>query len=287
MADNLKNKELITKPIAITDKDFERLGKYIMSQYGIKMPAFKKIFLQSRLQKRLKELKMQSFKDYIDYIFSHHGQQHEVHQMVDAVSTNTTDFFRESQHFEFLWSHGLTEYTVLPGRRDISLWSAGCASGEEPYSLAMLLREFSNAHPFTYRILATDISDSVLEHARLGIYNIEKINSIPEKFRKNYLLRGTGNYENRFRITPEIRNKVHFSKFNLMGTDYRESGIHDIIFCRNVLIYFEREVQGRILKQLCEQLRPGGYLFLGHSESAIGLSLPLKQLKPTIYLRMK
>ena len=278
---------LINQPIQLEDPDFQRLSSYIMSQFGIKLPPNKKTLLQCRLQKRLKTLQHNSFKEYVDYVFSTKGQQDEVWNMIDAVSTNKTDFFREPQHFEFLLDQGIEEYLQQTGKNRLSVWSAGCSSGEEPYTLSMILKEASQSGRFfDFNIVATDISESVLQHAVVGIYKEEKTHTIPDSYKKKYLLRGKNNYENRVRISSQLRSKVEFMKYNLLTADYSSLGRFDIIFCRNVMIYFEREVQQRLLKQFCKILNPGGYLFIGHSESITGFTLPLKHIKPTIFKKL-
>lgn len=285
-ADKTGSRIELLAPVEMGDKDFERLGKFIMSQYGIKMPPFKKVFLQSRLQKRLRTLGLNDFKEYVDLVFSPRGQQEELHHMIDAVSTNKTDFFREPVHFEFLLSRGLSDHTTKTVRNHLSAWSAGCSTGEEPYSLAMLLQEYCNrGHYKDYTIVATDISRGVLEHATIGIYQKEKTDLIPTAYQNNYLLKGTGQYENKVRIAPAIRRKIAFRQLNLLDKNYEGLGNFDILFCRNVLIYFERQVQYQILQQLCRHLYPGGYLFLGHSESIQGIDLPLIPVRPTIYMK--
>jgi chemotaxis protein methyltransferase CheR len=276
----------LVQPVVLGEHEFERLGKFIMSQFGIKMPSHKKIFLQNRLHKRLRELNIKDFKEYTDFIFSPRGQKEELPNMIDAVCTNKTDFFREPVHFSFLLSHGLGDYIARTGKKGLSIWSAGCSSGEEPYTIAMILKEYSRMDfYFDFRILATDISNSVLQHAAVGIYNKDKIDTIPANFHTRYLQKGTGTYEYKFRIVSDIRNKIAFQKLNLLGKDYNGIGKFDIIFCRNVLIYFEREIQYRILSQLCQHLSTGGYLFLGHSETITGLDLPLIHIKPTIFMK--
>lgn len=278
---------LIAQTIQLEDPDFQRLSSYIMSQFGIKLPPNKKTLLQCRLQKRLKTLQHGSFKEYIDYVFSSKGQQDEVWNMIDAVSTNKTDFFREPQHFEFLLDQGIEEYLQQTGKNRLSVWSAGCSSGEEPYTLSMVLKEASQSGRFfDFNIVATDISESVLQHAVVGIYKEEKTHTIPADYKKKYLLRGKNNYENKVRISSELRKKIEFRKYNLLSTDYAALGKFDFIFCRNVMIYFEREVQQRLLKQFCKILNPGGYLFVGHSESITGFTLPLKHIKPTIFKKI-
>ncbi len=281
------NKYELVQPAVLGEHEFDRLSRYIMSQYGIKMPSHKKIFLQNRLQKRLRDLCIKDFKEYTDFVFSSRGKEEELSKMIDAVCTNKTDFFREPIHFDYLFSQGLDDYTSRKGNKSLSVWSAGCSSGEEPYTIAMLFREYSRIHPyFDFRIFATDVSNSVLQHAGIGIYNIDKIESIPANYHSKYLQKGIGTYEHKFRIITDIRNRVVFQKFNLLDRDYHGIGRFDIIFCRNVLIYFEREIQYRILMQLCQHLSDGGYLFLGHSESISGFDLPLKNIKPTIFMKI-
>jgi chemotaxis protein methyltransferase CheR len=281
-----ENRIELSQPVVLGDNDFDRLGKFIMSHFGIKMPPYKKTFLQSRLQKRLRELSFKNFTKYIDFVFSPRGQTEELPNMIDAVSTNKTDFFREPVHFDFLLSQGLGDYTARTGKKNLTVWSAGCSTGEEPYTIAMLLKEYCKIHQYIdFRILATDISNSVLQHALVGIYNDDKISSIPTKYHTKYLQKGKGTYEYKFRIVTEIRNKVIFQQLNLLEKDYNGIGKFDIIFCRNVLIYFEREIQYRILSQLCQHISPGGYLFLGHSESITGFDLPLAHIKPTIFMK--
>lgn len=255
-----------------------------MSQYGIKLPPGKLNLLQCRLQKRLRMLRYNSFKDYVDYVFSPEGLNEEVPNMIDAVCTNKTDFFRESVHFEFLSEHGIRDYLSVSRKNKLSVLSAGCSSGEEPYSIAMVLQEYCQANPgFEFSIVATDISCSVLEHAIIGIYSEDKIKPVPVHMRKKYFLRGKNEYASKVRICSELRSKVDFRKFNLLSANYSSLGHFDMIFCRNVLIYFDREIQMQILNQLCGILNRDGYLFLGHSESITGFDLPLSPIRPTLF----
>jgi chemotaxis protein methyltransferase CheR len=277
----------LAKTHQLEHAEYLRLSSFIMSQFGIKLPLYKKTLLQSRLQKRLKVLNHDSFKEYVDYVFSAKGQQEEVWNMIDAVSTNKTDFFREPLHFEFLLENGIREYVEQTGKNNLTIWSAGCSSGEEPYTIAMIMKEFAIDHPsFDFKIMATDISSSVLEHAVVGIYNSEKTDVIPLDYKKKYLLKGKNDYINKVRVGTELRKKIEFRKYNLLTTDYSDLGRFDIIFCRNVMIYFEREVQQRLLKQFCKSLNTGGYFFLGHSESITGYKVPLKHLRPTIFQKI-
>jgi chemotaxis protein methyltransferase CheR len=271
--------------IYLEDKDCARLSNYIMNNFGIKLPPNKKTLLQCRLQKRLRALQKESFSDYVDYVFSAKGQQEEVSNMIDAVSTNKTDFFREPVHFNFLLNPGIKTYLEKSGKSSLAIWSAGCSSGEEPYTIAMVLKELTSEYNFDFNILATDIANSVLEHAVNGIYTEDKTKGIPVDFKKKYMLKGINSNQNKVRIIQELRNKIGFRKYNLLSDNYSVLGYFDMIFCRNVLIYFEREVQYQILRQFCKSLNKRGYLFLGHSESISGFSLPLEQIKPTLFIK--
>ncbi len=286
MGDPDNNAQLYSPAIhTLGDYDYKRLSEFIMSQYGIKLPPVKKIMVQSRLQKRLKFLQLGGFKEYVDYVFSPEGQKKEVPYMIDAVSTNKTDFFREPSHFEYLMNQGLPSM-IDQNTEKLKIWSAGCSSGEEPYTIAMVLKEYLGNHHYPdYSILATDISNSVLELAKLGIYTNDKVAVINHTLKKKYLLKGKNKYQNKVRVIQDIRRNVNFQKFNLLSSNYHSFGFFDIIFCRNVLIYFEREIQYRVISRFCEVLRPGGLLFLGHSESITGMELPLQIVKPTIFIK--
>jgi chemotaxis protein methyltransferase CheR len=273
--------------VSLGDKDFHRLSTFIMSHYGIKLPPAKKTLVQCRLQKRLKAYNMSSFGDYIDFLFSSAGHEKELSNMIDEISTNKTDFFREPIHFDFLSQTGLNEYLSKTGKRRLSVWSAGCSSGEEPYTIAIILKEYARLEHFIdFTITATDISSRVLHEGMLGIYNEDKISEIPYTLKKEYFQKGKNSYKQHVRVNADIRNTVNFQNFNLLSSDYTMFGKFDIIFCRNVLIYFERAIQYRIINNLCNQLSPGGYLFLGHSETTMGFTLPLKTIRPSIFNKL-
>ena len=277
------NEERSTRPM--TDLEFSRFGEFIQGQCGIKMPLAKKTMLQGRLQKRLRVLGLDSFSVYADYVFSTKGREEELYQMIDAVTTNKTDFFRESKHFDYLRD------VVLPSMKNemkniswkqLKAWSAGCSTGEEPYTLAMVLSNFAENNPsFHFSILATDICTKVLEKAKTAIYGEEKIEPIPMEFRKKYLLRSPSKPV--MRIVPELRSSMQFMRLNFMDTDYQLQEMMDIVFCRNVIIYFDRQTQEQILSRICRYLIPGGHLFMGHSETLNSMNLPLKQISSSIY----
>ena len=267
----------------MTNIEFNKLSGFILHNYGIKLPISKKTMLEGRLQKRLRVLNSASFKDYCDYVFSKEGQQLEVPHMIDVVTTNKTDFFRESVHFDFL------NNTILPrffndnvSQKPFRAWSAGCSTGEEPYTLAMVLNEFSEKFTqFDYNIFATDISGNALEAAVAAIYSQEKVAPVPLSFKKKYLLKSKDENKKSVRIVPELRTKVNFSRLNFLDSEANYPGKFDVIFCRNVLIYFDRPTQEKVILKLCSKLEQGGHLFLGHSESISNMDLPLVQLHPT------
>jgi len=276
---------------AMSDKNFLRFSEFIHEEYGIKMPSSKRTMLQARLQKRLLKLGMGSFTEYCDYVFSPVGVREELSHMVDVVTTNKTDFFREPAHFDYMTQTVLPQLVNANGsgiRRRLSVWSSGCSTGEEPYTLAMVLREFVEECPgFHFSIIATDISNIVLEKASLGIYERDKVDPVPIDLKRKYLLRSKKRDEDLVRIVPELRGLVQFRRLNLMDHDFNMRNPKDIIFCRNVIIYFDQPTQKRLVNQLCRYLRPGGYLFLGHSETLNGLDAPLTPVAPTVYRKLK
>lgn len=274
--------------VKLKDSEFNRLSKLIYEEYGIKMPPAKKIMLQSRLQKRLRALNMNSFSEYCDFLFSKEGLQGEVIHMIDVVSTNKTDFFREPVHFDFLNQAVLTHYKEhYKNHKTINIWSAGSSSGEEAYSIAITMEEFiANNINFNYHIQGTDISTIVLNKAITAIYPEEKTHVIPLSVKRKYFLRSKDKDKPKVRVTKEVRRKVNFSRLNLMDNSYNMPTNFNIIFCRNTLIYFDRPVQEKVITKLCRHLEPGGFFFIGHSESLTGFDVPLRQLKPTIFQKI-
>jgi chemotaxis protein methyltransferase CheR len=273
--------------IKLSDRTFQALSEFISCQLGIKMSAGKKTMLQGRLAKRLRQLQMASFEAYCQYLFSPQGKARELVHMLDAVTTNKTDFFREPRHFDILTQTVLPELAGLHGagsQRRLGVWSAGCSTGAEPYTLAMVLNEFGQAwDAFDYLILATDISTQVLAKAREAIYTETEADPIPLALKKKYLLRSKNRGQELVRLVPEIRNKVELRRLNFMDEDYGITVAMDVVFCRNVIIYFDRPTQQLVLSRLCRHLRPGGYLFMGHSETLNGFDLPLQQVTTAVY----
>ncbi len=274
-------------PMELSDRDFHRVAGFIHRHCGIKMPPSKKAMLQARLQKRMRVLGMTSFRDYAEYVFSPEGIKAEMIHMIDRVTTNKTDFFREPKHFEYLLNAALPSLLASREngfRKKVTLWSAGCSTGEEPYTLAMVLAEYAEKNPgFDFSILATDISTVVLAAARKGIYETERIHPVPPALRRKYLLKGRGSNRGVVRIVPELRGRVTFGRLNFMDADFGIRDRFDIIFCRNVIIYFDFATQEKVLNKFYHQLSPGGYLFMGHSETLSGMNVPLISVSASVY----
>jgi chemotaxis protein methyltransferase CheR len=252
----------------LTTEEFQKVARIIYENCGIKLEQNKKVMVESRLNKRLKALNKSTFETYIQYITSKEGIEHELVHMIDVVTTNKTDFFREPHHFDFLKNTLLPEFMKAHTNRPFRVWSSACSTGEEPYTLAMVLQSFAKEHAgFNYNILASDISTQVLLKASTGVYSMDRIEDVPHALRQQYLLKSKDTINPKVRIVPALRDKVNFMRVNLMDESWEIEGNQDVIFCRNVLIYFDRETQYRVVYNLIKKLRPGGILFIGHSES--------------------
>ncbi|MDH4161377.1 MAG: chemotaxis protein CheR [Nitrospirota bacterium] len=269
--------------------DQRSLRAFIQKECGIKMPPAKRVMLEARLQKRLRALGITTLKDYREYLLTDAGRNGELIHCIDAVTTNKTDFFREPSHFDYLAAQALPSLIDAGAGRErkrITVWSAGCSTGEEPYTLAMVLSEFAETRPgFDFKVLATDISTRALEKAWLAVYDRERAAPIPEKLKAKYLLRSKDSSKNLVRIAPWIREKVAFQRLNFMEDRFSIRDKIDVIFCRNVIIYFDRPTQEQLMNKFCRHLGPGGYLFLGHSETIHNMDVPLVATAPTIYRR--
>jgi chemotaxis protein methyltransferase CheR len=273
----------------LSDKVFFRFSSFIYDQVGIKLPPAKRTMLEARLNKRLKAHGFTTFEEYADYVFSHEGMEGELIDLIDVITTNKTDFFREPAHFEYLVESAIPSLTKANGAgfsKPFKIWSAGCSTGEEPYTMSMVLAEFAAAQPgFRSSILATDISTAVLTKAHQAIYGEDRVETVPQAMKKKYLLKSRDKDRSLVRIVPELRSMIRFKRLNFMEEfDLREQ--MDVIFCRNVIIYFDKPTQERLLNKFHKQLVPGGYLFLGHSESLNGLDVPLTSVASTVYRKL-
>ena len=271
----------------ISETDFLAVGELITRRYGIRMPAEKKIMFQSRLHSRLRELNIESYDEYCQFVLNPQNTERELRTMINFISTNKTEFFRESQHFLLLRSKILPELCsrTITSRGLIRCWSAGCSSGQEAFSMAMELEEFKQEYKgrFDYDILGTDVSAKVLDVAKKGIYPFLQSTQIPENYLSNYVLRSKDTQNPRIKILKSIRSKVIFNYGNLMDAEYQFGNTFDLIFLRNTLIYFSRKDQVNILINVLNHLSKGGYLFIGHSESLINFDLPIRTIAPSLY----
>lgn len=268
----------------LTDTQFQKFGSLVYRKTGIYLKPEKKELLKARLGKRLRACGIDSFKKYYDYVINDQSGKELIH-LIDSISTNFTSFFREQSHFDYL-----TE-TILPtfmqegrgGGKDILFWSAACSSGEEPYTLAMVVEDFFEHHPGRrYKIVATDISTKVLAHAQRGVYTDDQIGKVPKPFLKKFLQKGVGRSAGYVKIKKHLRQMITFDRLNLMEKFPWQEEM-DVIFCRNVMIYFNRETQQELIKKFYGTLAPGGYLLIGHSESMSSLDHDFKQVDATVY----
>ena len=257
--------------LSLSDAQFHKIARFMEENVGIKMPESKKLMIQARLSSRLKALHFTNFNQYIDYVFANHKDgQEEMILMIDALTTNLTHFFRENTHFEYLTNSVLPEFHSK-GIQKLDIWSAGCSSGEEPYTLSIVMNEFLRAHPrhfADFRILATDISTKVLTKAMNAVYAMSSVDKLSYDMKKKYFLRSCNKEKALVRVKEEVRNRVTFQRLNFMDANYSQCGMKNIIFCRNVLIYFDKPTQEAVVRKLVNQLVPGGYLFLGLAQSS-------------------
>ncbi len=270
----------------ISKRNFDRLAKYIYDYSGIKMPITKVTLLEGRLRRRLRVTGINTFDDYCDYLFLHDGLETESIYLIDAVTTNKTDFYREPKHFEYLVEKALPDLAST-GENHLRVWSAACSTGAEPYTLAMVLEDHWAKQPNRkYQIIATDLSTEVLQIARRAIYPADMVQPVPADVRRRFVLEAIDRNRDEVRISPLLRQRVGFGRLNFMDDTYPVRDMQHVIFCRNVLIYFDKSTQTHVLSRLCDCLIPGGYLFIGHSETASGLNLPIKQVANTVFKRV-
>jgi chemotaxis protein methyltransferase CheR len=273
----------------LSSRDFERLARFIQDYSGIKMPSTKKSMVEGRLRRRVRAVGAHSLESYCRYLFDQDGLQAEAVSLIDAVTTNKTDFFREPDHFRYLVDQAIPELMAAQrgnSRAPIKVWSAACSIGAEPYTLAMVLADLAQTIPeLRTMIFSTDICTEVIETARHGIYPESMISPVPMNMRQRYLMRAKTGARDRVRIIPQLRAGIGFGRINLMETPYPIDTDMHIIFLRNILIYFDKPTQHRVLEQLCQHLRPGGFLFLGHSETLAGFGLPLVPVATTVFRR--
>ncbi len=275
-------------PNSLTQRDYDLFRKLIYDKSGINLGTEKMQLLRSRLAKLLRGRGFESFKAYYDMVVAD-GSGVELSKLLDAVSTNTTHLFREIGHFDFLKNlieQWMSDSKWRAANSELRIWSAGCSSGEEPHSLAMVVHDCMQRHPgVKARILATDISTQVLGQAMRGQFVAERARSVPAAYRAKYLKKVRSGQSDVLEATSAVRNLIKFSRFNLMTPTFPfRLGFH-VIFCRNVMIYFDQTTQECLVNRYAKSLAPGGHLMIGHSESLNGIDHPLSYVEPTIYRR--
>ncbi|MDH4133416.1 MAG: protein-glutamate O-methyltransferase CheR [Gammaproteobacteria bacterium] len=267
-----------------TDRDFEFLRSIVTSHTGITLGGHKRQLVYGRLTRRLRQLNISTFSQYCVYVEQHLND--ELGELVNAITTNLTSFFRENHHFEHLAESALPDRMDNNGlQRRLRLWSAGCSTGEEPYSIAMTVAEtLGSALPvWDVRILATDIDSQVLARAANGVYTQDRIEGISGARQKRWFRRGAGPNQGKVRMDDALRSLISFKQLNLMDEAWPMRGPFDIIFCRNVVIYFDKPTQKKLFDRYADLLAPGGYLYVGHSESLHGTSTRFRLIGRTIY----
>ncbi|MHB8829325.1 MAG: CheR family methyltransferase [Syntrophales bacterium] len=268
----------------LRDSDFEKISALVYSKCGINLHSGKKELVSARLGKRLREGGFSSFTEYYNFITGKGGID-ELVRMIDSISTNLTYFFREESHFTKL-SELLPIFWENAAQKEsnpkLLIWCAGCSTGEEPYSVSMTVCESLMEQAAKVRILATDISTAVISKAAEGIYPVDKAKNIPGSLLNKYFQRGSGKLTGYLRVKKEIRAMVNFKLFNLMQSPPPGERF-DFIFCRNVMIYFDKQTQQRLVGNFFNSLKKGGYLFVGHSESLTSLSHSFKYVEPSVY----
>ena len=271
----------------LSNRRFAAIAQYVEREVGIKLPLSKRLMVESRLSKRVRALGLRDLDDYAAHLFDRGKIQEESAYLVDCVTTNKTDFFREPAHFDFLTRTAVPRFVGSRTDRMIKVWSAASSIGAEAFTIAMVLQDMVAAGArFRFSVLGTDVSGQVIEQARAAIYPAAMVEPVPAAMRQRYLMASRQSEDPLVRVVPELRKLVQFHGLNLMDPQYPFDRDVDVIFCRNVLIYFDKPTQAAVTGRLAGHLRPGGYLILGHSESSAGNGVPgLTPVLPTIYQR--
>jgi chemotaxis protein methyltransferase CheR len=276
-------------PPPLTDRDLAAIISLVYRKSGITLHEGKRALVTARLQKRLRATGARTFSEYLAFV-DRDNSGDELVALLDAIATNHTSFFRESEHFEFLKTRVLPEWLAANGGpagglESLDIWSAACSSGEEPYTLAIsLLQALPERDRTRFRILASDLSTKALRTAEAGVYRIEKVRDLPIEILRAFFEKGLGAQDGWARVGPHVRRHVEFRQINLLETGL-VGRTFAAIFCRNVMIYFDRSVQQRVVTNLEQQLKPGGYLFISHSESLNGITHGLRWVAPAVYQR--
>ncbi len=267
-----------------TQKDFAYLSKTIHERTGIVVSDDKFNMFYSRLSRRVRALRLRSFKDYCEVVRKD-ADGSETNELINAITTNLTAFFRENHHFEYLANTVIPELTKKNTDRKFKIWSAGCSTGEEPYSIAITLQESALLKYWDVELQATDLDSNVVATASRGVYNMSRVEGMSKSRLKKWFYKGKGSQQGMVKVKSDINHMISFGKLNLMD-DWRVEP-QDVIFCRNVIIYFNKETKTRLVEKYANSLKPGGYLFIGHSESLYKISDRFELIGNTIYRKVK
>ncbi len=281
---NMKQNSPIFEQAELTDADFQKISRLIHEQAGICLSEGKEALVRSRLGKRIREGQFGSFRNYYDHVVSDTSGK-ELVQLLDCISTNFTSFFREEKHFDFLRSELLPELMEAKRNRDkkLRIWSAGCSSGEEPYSIAItLLEAVKTPSIWDVKILATDISTKVLKTAESGVFHKDRVQAIPSDLLKRCFLKGERHWKDHVRVKDWVKEHVRFERLNLMH-QFTFNEPFDCIFCRNVMIYFDNKTRADLVNRFYLCLEKGGAFLIGHSESLTGIQHPFRYIRPAVY----
>jgi len=262
----------------MTENEFKRFKTFIYDHAGIDLAPAKQVMVSSRLNRRLNYYQLTTYTEYFELVMNPENKQ-EFQEMVDLLTTNETYFFREPKHFEFLKQEILKKWKG----QDFRLWSAASSSGEEAYSIAMMLAE--NLAGRQWQILGTDLSTKVLTKAAQAVYMMDRIELLDQSLMRKYCLKGVRTQENTFRISDKLRERVRFKQLNLMKPLPPKIGKFDVIFLRNVLIYFDNETKKQVVERIISALKPGGYFFISHSETLSRITDKLEMVQPSIYMK--
>jgi len=281
-----KDKQLLNnREFEFSAKDFKYISDVISDRTGIVLSEAKHDMVYSRLARRLRQLNLTEFSQYIKLLKS--GDETELLEFTNAITTNLTSFFREKHHFEYLRTKVLPELKRTKQNRRIRIWSAGCSSGEEPYSIAMTIRDvFPNLSGWDIKILATDLDTNMVQRASDGIYTEERVAGLDKKHSKKWVMQGKGEHEGQIRMSSELRDMITFKQLNLMD-EWPISGPFDFMFCRNVVIYFNKETQRELFDRYANLVDAKGHLFIGHSESLHKVCDRFDLLGQTIYQKIR